>query len=396
MRHISQIALATLANHVHAAPINEAVACKSVCGLDELATSRGCEVVTAEAGRCNFVYRDIQQQIVFSQQDPILGLTQVTVEEAINMTQAPDHNCFAMCFENETCRARGSFCTSAGVCANLFWNKQMQNTDNFAFHVEGPLDVSNQASPVTCDADLSDDSVDEATSVGHVDACKAVCYMSSQQNEGCRWVSEQEDHCHRAYWTDSGKGSVDFSARRLPSPAERITVSEVVDVLKVDDCQAVCNSIEGCVSASRGSFCKEDNRTCQGLYYSRSRSTIKAELQVCYEDDCDTRHTPVMCDPAVISSTEPLHQQAPVSSSGNHSDAGESHVPVNVPSTNADARPVEPVANAQSTNVNTRQTTSESARASPVVFTDVTTPNSASTASVSGFALLVASVLMLL
>ena len=312
MRYITQVFLATIATQTFGAPIDSFIACKSACGLDEAVLTKDCEKVTVESGVCQHVFRDTEGNVKFTMDENVTNLVPLTVQDAIDTTQAPEHSCFALCFDDQSCRSRGSHCTEHGVCSHLFWNKQKRTLNEFAFHVEGPEDVSNQASPVTCDADLSDNAVGEPVPHGQVDPCVALCEMSVAPKEPtCRFVAQTGDSCNRMYWTDSSKSAVEFSARTLQGTAVRVIASEAADLLTVDDCQTVCDSVVACAASS--SYCRSENRTCKDLFYLPTPDTTKESLIPCYGSACPSDATPVMCRPVDEPASRPsVHSSAEI------------------------------------------------------------------------------------
>lgn len=291
------------------------LACKSVCGLDHRATTRICEAVEADGPVCRHVYREPSGDILFSATDRT-DYEEVTVESAVRETQAIENNCFAMCYDNHLCRPRGSFCTESGVCSALFWNKQKRQQDSYAFHMESDNDVSNQDAPVLC-ASATPEQLPGRDNGDRVDPCIAVCHLTIQTPDTCRWVEEVSGQCSRLFWTNQEKIRVEFSPRAPRSPQVEIQSQELVELLKApgNNCQALCDSVSSCRSSGTGSFCRP-NGTCQGLFYQVVPRLVKSEFVACYGEGCNEL-TPVMCDteepsvrptdPLVVSQKSQVH-----------------------------------------------------------------------------------------
>ena len=294
---ISVIATALQAN------TDPSVACKSACGLDHRASSRDCEVAEANGAVCRHVYREASGDVLFSLVEQP-DLQQVTVDNAIAGTQATENNCFAMCYDNLVCRPRGSYCNSMGVCSALFWNKQKRVENGpYAFHVGGPDDVANQDAPVTCDSHVPEQPFDRLN-MDQVDPCIATCHLSISTPDTCRWVQESNGSCSRLLWSSEARNEVVFSPRSPQGSQTVIQASELIELLRApsNDCQALCDSIDSCRRAGRGSFCRP-NGTCQGLFYRANTRPVKADLVPCHGEGCNEL-TPVMCsDPLSMTTT---------------------------------------------------------------------------------------------
>ena len=294
MRYISVVAILIASSD---ARVDPDIACKAICGLDHRVSARECEAAVANGTVCSHVYRERSGGIYFSLV-PRADLEVVTVISAIAETVATENNCFAMCFDNMLCRPRGSYCTEAGVCAALFWNKQKARaSDSYAFHLGGTGDVSNQDAPVTCDSDIPEQFPGGRVNATRVDPCIATCHLSIPSEDTCRWVEEANGRCNRLFWTSAGKTNVVFSPRTPRAPQMEINSSELFELLKApgNDCEALCNSVSSCRLSGRGSFCRS-NGACQGLFYQNGTQPVKADLVPCYGVDCHEL-TPVMCDP---------------------------------------------------------------------------------------------------
>ena len=298
MRYLSYAALLITSSY---ARVDPDVACKSMCGLDHRVSARDCEVAVADGSVCRYVYREASADILFSAVSRS-DIQQITVAEAIAETQAIENNCFAMCFGNMLCRNQGSYCTEAGVCAALFWNKQKRQAgDSYDFHIGGPADASNQDAPVTCDSATPEELPGRVDPL-RIDPCIATCHLNGSSPDTCRWVQESNGRCARLFWTNPAKTDVVFSPRAPQAPQMEIEASELIELLKApsNNCAALCDSIPTCRADAKGSFCRA-NGACQGLFYQNGTRPVRAELIPCYGSGCNEL-TPVMCDPSTPSS----------------------------------------------------------------------------------------------
>lgn len=268
--------------------IDGQAACLSACGL--VASADSCKRAVVEDNHCKMMQTDGETLLYGDKSRQ--GWRRLRVDEAIKLVVAPRSNCFAMCYENRQCRSTGSYCTAAGICPNLYWNKTPGKTSlmTYQFFMSEHEDF-NTDSAVLCDFVFSEQPVETEHIPGFVDPCPALCALSHTEEE-CKLVQRSNKLCRRLYWTNDAESETRFSVQSPEHSDVQVTVQEAFELLLAPDsnCKKLCDENAKCVE----SHCNTDNRTCKDLYYNAG-VPVKDQLVVCFGSECQNELVPVMC-----------------------------------------------------------------------------------------------------